>query len=141
MTPTAGDHAAATRGVAIVDPGTSDCPALALVEVGEGRVQALLWPGVGSRLRSLHEFVLAAGARTVEQLHENEAVYYVIEGSVEVHDASDGGVSHLIPGSMLHVEPGTPYVFVALEPTRFVGGPCPADDSLYESIIEQRQST
>jgi quercetin dioxygenase-like cupin family protein len=103
-----------------------DGPSLALVD-GEGSARALVWPGVGARLRSMHVLALGAGARTRPQRHEHEAVYYVIAGGGSV------GPHALVEGSMAHVAPGAGYTFEAGEDgLELVGGPSPADEALYE---------
>jgi quercetin dioxygenase-like cupin family protein len=107
-------------------------PRLALVD-GEGEARAVVWPGVGARLRSLHLISLRAGARTRSQRHPGEAVYYVVEGSGEVRDP-DGGEPHpLEAGSMIHVAPDARYAIAARGAgVELVGGPSPPDPALYE---------
>jgi quercetin dioxygenase-like cupin family protein len=106
-------------------------PELPLVE-GEGRAQAVVWPGVGAQLRSMHVISLGAGSRTVDQRHAGEAVYYAIEGSGQVWDPTEGERQPLVTGSMVHVEPGTAYAIEAgADGLKLVGGPSPVDLSLY----------
>jgi quercetin dioxygenase-like cupin family protein len=106
-------------------------PELAIVD-GEGAARALIWPGMGAELRSMHRITLAPGSRTTPLRHPGEAVYYVIAGIGEVTDLDAEDSDPLVEGSMAHVEPETAYAFVAgpagLE---LVGGPAPADPSLY----------
>jgi quercetin dioxygenase-like cupin family protein len=112
----------------------SDAPPLDLVE-GEGSARAVVWSGTGARLRAMHLIVLEPGAATIAQRHDGEAVYAILEGSGTVVDASDGSEQALEPGSMAHVEAGTPYRFTAgAEGLRIVGGPAPVDESLYAGV-------
>jgi mannose-6-phosphate isomerase-like protein (cupin superfamily) len=107
------------------------CPELRLVQ-GDGVARAVIWPGMGAAVRSMHRITLRPGARTTSLRHPMEAVYYVISGMALVEDQSDGAPVRLRPGSMVFVEPDTPYVFAAPnDQVEIVGGPCPPDDSLY----------
>lgn len=109
-------------------------PALAIVE-GEGRAHAVIWPGVGAELRTIHRIELSAGARTIPLRHPSEAVYYVIEGAGEAADMTENASQPVRAGSMAHVDAGTTYVFVAGEGgLLLVGGPSPADPGLYEEL-------
>jgi mannose-6-phosphate isomerase-like protein (cupin superfamily) len=109
-------------------------PALQIVE-GDGRAHAVIWPGMGARLRSIHRIQLRGGARTIELRHPSEAVYYVIDGSGEVVDADADQRQALRPGSMVHIDPGTTYVLSAGEEgISLVGGPSPPDPALYEGL-------
>lgn len=111
-----------------------NCPDLPLVEAG-GRAWAVVWPGVGARIRSLHHISLDSRSRTVELTHPMEAVYYVMEGTATVLDTSDDSRQELRQGSMAHIDPGTPYVFEAgAEGAEILGGPCPPDPSMYAHI-------
>ncbi|HEY4278547.1 MAG TPA: hypothetical protein VGM91_10025 [Conexibacter sp.] len=106
-------------------------PQLALVE-GSGRAQAVVWPGVGAHARSMHVIALVGGSRTRVQSHPGEAVYYVFEGSGEVVEPGGSDAQELTVGSMVHVDGGTAYVFAAGDDgLELVGGPSPADPSLY----------
>jgi mannose-6-phosphate isomerase-like protein (cupin superfamily) len=108
-------------------------PQLAIVR-GEGTAHAVVWPGIDAQLRSMHCLRLAPGASTIELSHPSEAVYYVVDGHGSVRDPATGDSSALRPGSMFHVDPGTSYVIAAeSEPFELVGGPSPADGSLYPS--------
>lgn len=118
--------------VMVVDAGGG--PLLPIVE-GEGTARAVIWPGMGSRHRSLHRITLRGGARTVELQHPMEAVYYVLAGSAAVIDPSDGSRQELVEGSIVHVEPDTPYRFEAgADGAEFLGGPCPPDPTLYTDL-------
>ncbi len=110
------------------------CPRLPIVD-GEGEARAVVWPGVGAHLRSIHRISLAPGSRTVRQQHPMEAVYYVMSGSATVHDDETQTSEAVREGSMTLVDPGTPYRFVADgDGVELVGGPCPADPSMYEHL-------
>ena len=112
-------------------------PALEIIE-GAGEAHAIVWPGMGAALRSLHRISLGEGASTIELSHPGEAVYYVIEGSGEATDPSSGTTHELVQGSMLHVEPGTPYVIGAgQDRLELVGGPSPPDPGMYEQARDR----
>jgi quercetin dioxygenase-like cupin family protein len=109
-------------------------PSLPIVE-GEGSAHAVIWPGMGAQLRSIHRIELAEGARTVQLSHPSEAVYYVIDGSGDAVDVDAGEHQRLRPGSMVHVEPGTTYLLSAGETgVSIVGGPSPPDPALYDGL-------
>jgi quercetin dioxygenase-like cupin family protein len=114
--------------------GGEECPALPLVD-GEGVARALIRPGIGAYLRSMHRISLAPGARTIPQRHPMEAVYYVLSGEGIVRDPEHPPEQLLVEGSMVHVEPGTAYVLEAgPEGIEILGGPCPADAALYAGL-------
>ena len=115
-------------------------PALALIE-GEGEAWAIIWPGMGASLRSVHQIVLGGGSATIEQSHPGEAVYFLKVGSAHVDDLGAGSSESLVVGSMIHIDGGTRYRFVAeASGAELVGGPCPPDPALYEHL-EQETST
>jgi mannose-6-phosphate isomerase-like protein (cupin superfamily) len=122
----------ATGTIAILDGAAG--PRLPIVE-GGGEARAVVWPGVGAHARSLHHLWLSPGGRTVPLSHLSEAVYYVIAGDGSVVDRSSGETQPLRAGAMFHVDPETVYVAEAggagLE---LVGGPAPADASLYYGL-------
>jgi hypothetical protein len=106
-------------------------PELGIVD-GEGSARAVIWPGMGARLRSMHRISLGPGSRTVELRHPTDAVYYVIDGDGEVGDRDAGSAEPLVTGSMVHVDRGTAYELVAGDGgMEVVGGPAPADPALY----------
>jgi quercetin dioxygenase-like cupin family protein len=120
----------ASQEVRVLRAG-GDSPELPIVQ-GEGAVSAIVWPGVGARLRSMQRIDLAAGSRTISLKHPMEAVYYVMQGDGIVRAPEDGSSNPLIEGSMIHIEPGTAYVFEAgSDGIGLLGGPCPADPGLY----------
>ena len=109
-------------------------PALSIVDDG-GSARAVIWPGMGAQLRSIHRIELGAGASTIEMRHPSEAVYYVMGGSGEAVDVNAGEKQSLRPGSMAHVDPGTTYVLTAGEGgMSIVGGPAPPDPALYRGL-------
>jgi quercetin dioxygenase-like cupin family protein len=122
-----------SKEVRVLDAG-EECPALPLVE-GEGVARAVIWPGIGARLRSMHRISLAPGARTIAQRHPMEAVYYVLSGDGTVRDPEHPPARPLVEGAMVHVEPGTAYVLEAGSAgIEILGGPCPADPALYSGL-------
>jgi mannose-6-phosphate isomerase-like protein (cupin superfamily) len=109
-------------------------PELAIVE-GEGRAHAIIWPGMGAQMRSMHRISLGGGAATTELRHPGEAVYYVIEGAGEATDPSSEDSQAIELGSMVHVEPETAYVIRAgSDGLELVGGPSPPDPALYADV-------
>jgi quercetin dioxygenase-like cupin family protein len=121
------------EAVQIVDADDT-CPELPLVD-GGGVARAVIWPGIGASLRSMHLVELEPGARTVPQRHPMEAVYYVIEGRAVAWDLADGASHRVGVGSMIFIEPETEYVISADgHRARFVGGPCPPDPDLYRHL-------
>jgi quercetin dioxygenase-like cupin family protein len=116
--------------VRVLDGGES-CPTLPLVD-GEGVARAVIWPGMGAELRSMHRIRLAPGVRTVPLRHPMEAVYYVISGAGTVLDPDEPHPRPLVEGTMVHVERGTAYVLEGgAQGIEILGGPCPADPTLY----------
>ena len=112
------------------------CPALPIVE-GGGNARAVVWPGVGAHLRSMHRISLKPGSGTVRLQHPMEAVYYVISGGAAATDPDSGETSSLVAGSMALIDPGTRYTFVAgSDGAELVGGPCPADPAMYRHLGE-----
>lgn len=115
--------------VVIVDAHSG--PELDLVAEG-GSARAVVWPGMGAQLRSMHRISLEPGGRTRPVSHPGEAVFYVISGTGRVDDSTAGMSEQLVEGSMVHVEPGTAYALVAGEEgIEIVGGPSPVDPALY----------
>jgi mannose-6-phosphate isomerase-like protein (cupin superfamily) len=109
-------------------------PELPIV-TGDGTAHAVIWPGMGAELRSMHRISLGGDARTIEMTHRSDAVYYVISGAGEAVDRETGERGALIEGSMIHVDAGTPYELAAGgEGMELMGGPCPADASLYDGV-------
>lgn len=110
-------------------------PPLELIDGRGGVAEAIIWPGTGAVLRSVHRFRLTPFGRTRPQCHPSEAVYYVVRGTASVLDPDDDESFELDAGSMVHVEPGTTYTFLSgNDGAEIVGGPCPADPSLYTHL-------
>lgn len=113
--------------------GSGAAVPLPLVASG-GEAVAVVWPGVGSKHRSMHRLLLQSGGCTVDLRHPSESVYYVRSGSATVVDADSGGQQSLVEGSIVHVDPSTAHRFEAgADGAEIVGGPCPPDPSIYES--------
>jgi quercetin dioxygenase-like cupin family protein len=104
---------------------------LGVVEHG-GRAEAIVWPGMGARWRSMHRIELAPGGRTIRLAHPSDAVYCVASGDAAIIDEDTGERTGLPQGSMVHIEARHPYRLVGSTATEVVGGPCPPDPSLYE---------
>jgi mannose-6-phosphate isomerase-like protein (cupin superfamily) len=118
----------------VVVASAAEGPELAIV-AGEGTARAVIWPGMGAELRSMHRISLSRDSRTIEMTHPSDAVYYVIAGGGEAVDREADERSALVVGSMVHVDGGTPYELVAGgDGMELIGGPCPADPSLYEGL-------
>jgi quercetin dioxygenase-like cupin family protein len=121
------------RHVVVLD-ADDQCPHLPIVE-GGGQALAVVWPGVGASMRSMHRISLRPGGSTVRMSHPMEAAYYVMGGSGTVVAPDTGDATPLVDGSMIHVEPGTAYLYQAGENgMELIGGPCPADPALYRHI-------
>ncbi len=119
--------------IQILDTDAS-CPALPIVE-GAGEARAVVWPGMGAKMRSMHRISLEGGSRTIELSHPTEAVYYVISGTAEAGDASDGSRQTLVAGSFAHVDARTPYAIEAGDGgAELMGGPCPPDPAMYAHL-------
>lgn len=111
-------------------------PELSIVK-GNGRAWAVVWPGMGAELRSLHRIDLGAGAHTVELSHSADAVYYVWVGSGSV-DGVDGSAYGLRAGSMFHVDAGTSYAVTGGDDgMKMIGGAAPADRELYARYLNE----
>lgn len=120
---------AALDRIVVIDRD-GDGPELGLVD-GDGSSRAVVWPGMGARDRSVHHIRLRSGARTIALAHPSEAVYYVIAGRGRVADGA-GGEQELVPGSFVHVAPGSTYSLASAgEEIELAGGPCPPDPALY----------
>lgn len=113
------------------DPAATSLP---IVEQA-GSARALVWPGTGAHMRSMHRISLANGGLTTSLRHPMEAVYYVISGEVDVEDVDTRTRHRVGPGGMFLVDPGTGYRIAASgNGSELVGGPCPADPTLYDGL-------
>jgi quercetin dioxygenase-like cupin family protein len=102
------------------------------VLAGDGTARAVIWPGAGATQRSIHLIQLAPSSGTLRLEHPAESVYYVLDGSGAVAGDRPAAATPLVPGSMVHVAPGTGYRFSAgLDGLEIFGGPCPPDPALY----------
>jgi quercetin dioxygenase-like cupin family protein len=106
-------------------------PLLPIVE-GDGSARAVIWPGTGAALRSIHLIQLRPSSGTIRLVHPGESVYYILGGSGTVAGDAPSGATRLTPGSMVHVAPGTGYRFAAgAGGLEIFGGPCPHDPAVY----------
>ena len=106
-------------------------PSLLVLE-GAGSARAVIWPGTGATERSVHLIQLGPLSGTVRLEHLAESVYYVLDGSGTVAGDGPAAATSLVPGSMVHMGPGTGYRFRAGPGgLRIFGGPCPHDPALY----------
>lgn len=110
-------------------------PDLGLVE-GVGQCREVVGQGLGCSLRSLYHFTLDQLSRTVPLRHPDEAVYYVIEGSVEVLIGRDGPATNVLEGGMFHVRPGTTYSFSTVSGAVVLGGPSPVDPDFGAPVVD-----
>src|SRR5260221_6259476 len=88
-------------------------PLLPIVK-GDGSARAVIWPGTGAAMRSIHLIQLAPSSETVLLEHPGESVYYVLNGTGTVAGDGLSPATALAPGAMVHLGSGTAY--------RFVGG-------------------
>ena len=121
-----------TGVVRVIDPEAANCPSIPLID-GSGSAVALLWPGNGARLRTLHLLKLNKSDRTFELEHKGDAVFYVLHGQGAVRDLKRKVRTALVEGAMIHIDAGDLYQFEADAGSELtlVGGPCPADENLY----------
>ena len=119
---------AATQTVSVIDSAFS--PELSLV-IGDSHAKAVVSPATGAIHRTMNYLSLGGAARTVTFRHDQDAAYYIISGGGLVVDQSGDGQS-IRAGSMVHVDAGDAYHFAAgPDGLVVIGGPCPADASLY----------
>src|SRR5262245_61671292 len=95
-----------------------------------GTWREIIGPGQGSECRGLYDVQFVDDGTSQSLCHASEAAYYVVDGAGSVIHATSGQSQPLVPGSMVHVRPGTPYQLTASAGTRIVGGPCPAESSI-----------
>src|SRR5258708_12996359 len=100
-------------------------PLLPIVK-GDGSARAVIWPGTGAAMRSIHLIQLAPSSETVLLVHPTESVYYVLDGTGTVAGDGPSPATALAPGAMVHVGPETAYRFTAGNGGVGVfAGPCP----------------
>jgi mannose-6-phosphate isomerase-like protein (cupin superfamily) len=98
----------------------------------------VLWPGNGSRFRTMQLLKLEPGDRSIDLCHTEDSAYYILAGGGVVRDLADGGAQDLVEGSILHIDRGDRYRFEAgAGGMSAVGGPVPADPALYQHLIEE----
>jgi mannose-6-phosphate isomerase-like protein (cupin superfamily) len=127
----ADQHANSAR---VVD-SAAGCPEIPII-VGAGNARVVMWPGNDTQFRTLQIITLARGARTIRLNHGSDAVYYVMNGAGSIVDLASKEVFPLIEGSMVHIDAGDAYQFMASDDRdiKILGGPCPADESLYAGL-------
>lgn len=103
---------------------------------GIGNAKVVIWPGTGAFHRTFQLITLGENSKTVQLCHpKSDAAYYVIKGQGVVIDIGTGESQELSEGGMVHIDASDRYQFVASSAgMKFVGGPCPADESLYASL-------
>jgi quercetin dioxygenase-like cupin family protein len=122
-------------GVQVI-PLRGNGPLLPIVQ-GDGSARAVIWPGTGAAMRSIHLIELAPSSATVPQVHTTESVYYVMDGTGTVAKDGTSPGAALSPGAMVHVGPGTAYRFAAgTAGLEIFGGPCPCDPASYGEADE-----
>ena len=110
-------------------------PAIPRMVKGRGTMHALVWPGMGARMRSLHLTQLKSNSATRKLRHDSEAVYYVIRGDVVAADLDTGESHEVQEGGFIFIEPMTTYSLrCSRGSSEIVGGPCPPDPNLYEGM-------
>lgn len=124
--------------VRVID-SADECPEIPII-VGPGNARVVLWPGNDAKYRTLQIIALDTGASTIRLQHGSDAVYYVISGAGSITDLGLGEVSPLVEGAMVHVDAGDAYRFAAGDgqAMKLVGGPCPADESLYADLASSK---
>ncbi|MCA1458687.1 hypothetical protein I6F35_36900 [Bradyrhizobium sp. BRP22] len=119
--------------VRVID-SAAGCPEIPIVE-GEGNAKVVLSPHNGAAFRSLQLVSLQQNARTVDLSHPSDCVYYVIAGEGAIIDAAGGARHEVAEGHMVHIDAGDRYrIEAGAAGIRVIGGPCPADASLYSSL-------
>jgi mannose-6-phosphate isomerase-like protein (cupin superfamily) len=111
------------------------CPEIPII-VGSGNARVVMWPGNHTQFRTLQIITLERGARTIRLSHGSDAVYYVMSGAGSIVDLASNEVFPLVEGSMVHVDAGDAYQFMANDDDdmKVLGGPCPADERLYADL-------
>ena len=127
---------AQSKTVRVID-SNKECPSISII-LGEGSAKVIAWPGNGARYRTFHLLTLKDGSRTIALNHPTDSVYYVVGGSGIVTDLNLNVVTPLEEGCMIHIDRSDAYEFEAKGPggMKLLGGPCPADDRLYASLVK-----
>lgn len=103
---------------------------------GIGNAKVVVWPGMGAQYRTFQIITLGQHSKTVQLRHpKSDAAYYVFKGAGRVVDVTTGESQDLMEGGMVHIDANDSYQFVASASGMHVlGGPCPADVSLYAGM-------
>lgn len=103
---------------------------------GDGNAKVVIWPGMGAQYRTFQVVTLGANSKTVQLCHPaSDAAYYVLKGQGRIVDLGTGETNDLSEGGMVHIDANDRYQFVASpDGMRILGGPCPADPSLYVDL-------
>jgi mannose-6-phosphate isomerase-like protein (cupin superfamily) len=103
---------------------------------GVGNAKVVIWPGMGARHRTFQVINLGENSKTIQLSHpQSDAAYYVVKGQGRVLDLGTGVSQALGEGGMVHIDANDRYQFVAgVSGMELLGGPCPADASLYASL-------
>jgi mannose-6-phosphate isomerase-like protein (cupin superfamily) len=119
--------------VRVID-SAAGCPEIPIVE-GEGNAKVVLSPHNGATFRSFQLVSLQQNARTIDLSHPSDCVYYVIAGEGAIVDAAGGSRYEVAEGHMVHIDAGDRYrIEAGAAGIKVIGGPCPADTSLYSTI-------
>jgi quercetin dioxygenase-like cupin family protein len=103
---------------------------------GVGNAKVVIWPGMGAHYRTFQVITLGEHSKTVQLRHPgSDAAYYVIKGQGRVLNVQTGESQELGEGGMVHIDADDGYQFIAgPSGMRILGGPCPADASLYAGL-------
>ena len=103
---------------------------------GIGNAKVVICRGTGARHRTFQVINLGENSKTVQLCHpESDAAYYVLKGQGRVFDVGTGEAQELGEGGMVHIDAKDRYQFVAsVSGMDLLGGPCPADISLYAGL-------
>ncbi|TAI67695.1 hypothetical protein CWO89_01485 [Bradyrhizobium sp. Leo170] len=89
----------------------------------------------GAAFRSFQLVSLQQNARTIDLSHASDCVYYVIAGEGAIVDTAGGSRHEVAEGHMVHIDAGDRYrIEAGAAGIKVIGGPCPADASLYSMI-------
>ena len=110
-------------------------PEVPIIEVG-GVARAVVWPGTGASLRSMHTIDLGPRGATVVFEPPHGGGVLRARRSRPRPRARFRRRIRVEPGSMVHVEPATRYRFEAgPEGMRIVGGPSPPDPRMVSAPL------
>lgn len=122
-----------THTVRVIDSNAA-CPELPLIE-GKGYAKVVLWPGNGAKFRSIQVLSFEGGDQTIELSHSTDCVYGVVRGEGMIVDLADSSTQQVSEGNMLHIDATDRYRLIAGQDGMVVvGGPCPPDPALYQSL-------